>query len=56
MRRLRLVDALLDALAYLEAAVDFPDEDLPEAVAARARAPLQLLRDEFAAAAEDRRG
>ncbi len=49
-------EALLDALAHLEAAVDFPDEDLPDAVAARARDPLRRLRAELEAAAADRRG
>ena len=49
-------EALLDALAHLEAAVDFPDEDLPEAVAARARAPLLRLQGELQAASADRRG
>ena len=33
-------EALLHSLAMLEAAVDFPDEDLPEAVAGRARPAL----------------
>ena len=47
---------LLDALAHLEAAVDFPDEDLPDAVAARARAPLLTLKAELEVAAADRRG
>ena len=49
-------ETLLDALAHLEAAVDFPDEDLPGEVAARARPPLLALRTELAAAAADRRG
>jgi tRNA modification GTPase len=34
---------LVEALALLEAAVDFPDEDLPEDVAARARPALERL-------------
>lgn len=34
---------LTDALAWLEASVDFPDEDLPEAVDARARPPLEAV-------------
>ena len=46
-------DRLIHSLAMLEAAVDFPDEDLPEAVAERARPGLQILRDEIAAALED---
>ncbi len=49
-------ETLLDALAHLEAAMDFPDEDLPDAVAGRARPPLLLLRSELEAAAADRRG
>ncbi|HEX7760416.1 MAG TPA: tRNA uridine-5-carboxymethylaminomethyl(34) synthesis GTPase MnmE, partial [Caulobacteraceae bacterium] len=35
--------ALIDALAQLEAAVDFPDEEVPADVAHRARAPLDRL-------------
>lgn len=49
-------DLLLEGLAHLEAAVDFPDEDLPAEVAGRARPPLQALRSELAAASADRRG
>ena len=49
-------ETLLDALAHLEAAVDFPDEDLPADVAARARARLTALQAELEAAAADRRG
>ncbi len=49
-------ETLLDALAHLEAAVDFPDEDLPAEVAARARPPLLALKAELEAAAADRRG
>ncbi|MET0339195.1 MAG: tRNA uridine-5-carboxymethylaminomethyl(34) synthesis GTPase MnmE [Caulobacter sp.] len=36
-------ETLLEALALLEAAVDFPDEDLPEDVAARAHPALKTL-------------
>lgn len=36
-------ETLLEALALLEAAVDFPDEDLPEDVAARAHPSMQAL-------------
>lgn len=36
-------DILVEALAVLEAAVDFPDEELPEDVAARARPGLTQL-------------
>ena len=49
-------EMLLDALAHLEAAVDFPDEDLPAEVAARARPRLLALKVELEAAAADRRG
>ena len=49
-------ETLLVALANLEAEVDFPDEDLPPALAARARKPLARLREELVAAAADRRG
>ncbi len=44
---------LVQALAMLEAAVDFPDEELPEDVAARARPGLEALETEIAAALED---
>lgn len=46
-------EALLHSLAMLEAAVDFPDEDLPEAVAMRARPGLEALRGEIGAALAD---
>jgi len=46
-------EALIEALAVLEAAVDFPDEDLPEDVAARARPPLRQLAAELDAALAD---
>ncbi|MES2035573.1 MAG: tRNA uridine-5-carboxymethylaminomethyl(34) synthesis GTPase MnmE, partial [Pseudomonadota bacterium] len=46
-------EALIEALAVLEAAVDFPDEDLPEDVAARARPPLRGLATELDAALAD---
>jgi tRNA modification GTPase len=46
-------EALVAASAMLEAAVDFPDEELPAGVAARARPILQRLADELEAAAED---
>jgi tRNA modification GTPase len=49
--------ALVEALAYLEAAIDFPDEDLPDAVADRARPPVEaLLGDLDAALADAARG
>ena len=43
-------EALLEALAHLEAAIDFPDEDLPADVAARARPALIGLEAELAEA------
>ena len=55
-RHARWREVLLDALAHLEAAVDFPDEDLPAEVAASARTPLAALEAELRAAAADRRG
>ncbi len=45
--------ALIEALAQLEAAIDFPDEELPEDVASGALAPLERLRRELAAALGD---
>ena len=49
-------EALIEALAWLEAEIDFPDEDLPEALAQRAGPPLNRLAAELAAAIEDTRG
>jgi tRNA modification GTPase len=49
-------EALLEALSWLEAEIDFPDEDLPEALAGRAGAPLRRLEAELAAALSDLRG
>lgn len=46
-------DLLIESLAVLEAAVDFPDEDLPEDVAARARPHLAILLGELEAALSD---
>jgi tRNA modification GTPase len=46
-------EILIQALAMLEAAVDFPDEDLPEEVAARARPGLEILNAEIGAALAD---
>jgi tRNA modification GTPase len=46
-------EILIQALAMLEAAVDFPDEDLPEEVAARARPGLEVLNAEIGAALAD---
>lgn len=48
--------ALLDSLAWLEAEIDFPDEDLPEAVADRAGAPIRAMCAELDAALSDLRG
>lgn len=45
--------SLVEALAYLEAAIDFPDEDLPEAVAERARPRVEALLAELDAALAD---
>lgn len=45
--------ALVEALAYLEAAVDFPDEDLPDALAERVRPGLAALETELRAALAD---
>jgi tRNA modification GTPase len=46
-------EALTEALAMFEAAVDFPDEELPEDVAGRARPVLEELAGELEAAAAD---
>ena len=49
--------AIVEALAQLEAGVDFPDEELPEDLAARARPILEGLADELETAlAEAGRG
>jgi tRNA modification GTPase len=45
--------ALTEVLAFFEAAVDFPDEEVPADVAARARPALQQLIGELDAAAWD---
>ena len=47
---------LLDAAALLEAAIDFPDEDLPQDLLQSAREPLERLHSELSAAASDTRG
>ena len=49
----RWTEALTEALALLEAAVDFPDEEVPGDVAARARPVLERLVAELEAAAAD---
>src|SRR5206468_10922119 len=46
-------EALIEALALFEAAVDFPDEEVPADVAARARPVLHELIAELDAAAAD---
>jgi len=46
-------DGLIRAAALLEAAVDFPEEEVPADVAARARPILEILADELEAAAAD---
>jgi tRNA modification GTPase len=48
-------EMLLDALAMLEAAVDFADEELPADVAERARPSLETLHEEVVAALADAR-
>ena len=49
----RWTHALTEALAMLEAAVDFPDEELPQDVATRARPVLEALVVELEGAATD---
>lgn len=46
----------LRALAHLEAAIDFPDEDLPEGLADEVRVAVTGLQEEIAAHLDDRRG
>jgi tRNA modification GTPase len=43
----------LETLAWLEASVDFPDEDLPELLEARVAPTLDTLREELSRAVED---
>jgi tRNA modification GTPase len=47
---------LLEALAVLEAAIDFPDEDLPAGLIERVHDPMRKLLAELTAAAADLRG
>ncbi len=47
---------LLRALAHLEADIDFPDEDLPQGVAAAVRPDLVALRSAIAQHLDDHRG
>jgi tRNA modification GTPase len=49
----RWSDMLVEALAMLEAAVDFPDEEVPQDVAARARPALEALVAQLEQAAAD---
>ena len=49
----RWSDMLVEALAMLEAAVDFPDEEVPQDVAARARPALERLVAQLEQAAAD---
>jgi tRNA modification GTPase len=46
-------EGLVEILAFLEAAIDFPDEDLPAEVAAHARPLLDVLLEELDAALAD---
>src|SRR6185436_17447603 len=46
----------LRSLAHLEAAIDFPDEDLPTGIADEVRAGITKLRGEIAGHLADRRG
>ena len=46
----------LGALAHLEAAIDFPDEDLPEGLADTVKTGITRLQGEIAAHLDDRRG
>jgi len=46
----------LRTLAHLEAAIDFPDEDLPPGIADEVRAGITELKGEIATHLEDRRG
>jgi len=47
---------LIEAMALLEAEIDFPDEELPEDLARQAFGPLRVLRGEIAEAIRDVRG
>lgn len=44
---------MIEAMALLEAAIDFPDEELPEDLAERVAPKLAILRGELSAALED---
>ena len=49
-------DILLSALAFVEAQIDFPDEEVPADVALMAKGPLQVLARELDHAVLDSRG
>ena len=49
-------EALLDALALLEAEIDFPDEDVPPEVGGRALSGLETVLEQVRAAVADARG
>ena len=49
-------DTGLHTLAHLEAAIDFPDEDLPSGIADEVQAGITRLHAEIAAHLDDRRG
>jgi tRNA modification GTPase len=46
----------LRSLAHLEAAIDFPDEDLPDGIADEVKNALTMLQGEIGAHLDDRRG
>jgi tRNA modification GTPase len=46
----------LRALAHLEAAIDFPDEDLPAGIGEEVREAVGRMRDEISAHLDDKRG
>jgi tRNA modification GTPase len=47
---------LVEALSWLEAEIDFPDEEMPDMLAARASGPLERLAAELEASLADTRG
>jgi tRNA modification GTPase len=49
-------ESLVEALAWLEAEIDFPDEEMPDMLAARAGEPLGRLAAELEAGLGDARG
>lgn len=48
-------DRLARALAHVEADIDFPDEDLPDGVAAQVRPVMQVVADEITSHLDDNR-